>query len=224
MKQRFRNYDVYLFDWDGVLVNTQELLYHSWKNAYQEQETSERLLTFEEWSIQVHSTCHERPRPLKSVRNTVQLNSRRHEIYQDLLSSPHLKLLKGVKSFLLSLNPQSVFVVTGSSRPEVEFIRRRLNSTVLQAIPYSHWFTREMYERRKPHPDGWNRAIDMACREQSKTPGELKVVGFEDTPSGMQSLLASQSTGKKTCVLVSPFKYKDEWHEDHEKVVKIPHF
>lgn len=224
MKQRFRDYDVYLFDFDGLLVSTQFLLYLSWKKAYQEQVPSERFLTFAEWSIEAHSPCHSKPRLAKPVRDAEQFDSRRHEVYKDMLSSPHLRLLDGVKSFLLSLDPQTVFVVTSSSRPEVEFIRRKLSSAVLEAIPYSHWFTREMYERRKPHPDGYNRAIDMACREQNKTAQQLKVVGFEDTPSGIQSLLASQPTGKKTCVLVSPFPYKDVFHASDATVVKIQHF
>lgn len=232
-----QQYDAYLFDWDGLLVSTQELLYLSWKTAHQEEkarddEKKEQPLTFEEWSLFHHSSAttaknnhHQRlHRHIKpSMQNKERRRRREHELYQEmLLHSPKLRLLDGVETFLSSLDPQYVFVVTSSSREEVTLIRRRLDCAVLEAIPDSHWFTRDTYQHRKPHPDGWNCAIQLASQEQRKT--ELNVIGFEDTPSGVQSLLAAgDGTVKATCVLVSSFHYPDEWNDD-PRVARLPHF
>jgi len=231
-----QHYDAYFFDWDGLLVSTQELLYLSCKMAHQEENTrddeKEEPLTFEEWSLFHHSSAtttqnnhrhhiHHHIKP--SIQNKEQRRRRQHELYQEmLLHSPKLRLLDGVEIFLSSLDPQRVFVVTSSSREEVTLIRRWLDCAVLEAIPDSHWFTRETYQHRKPHPDGWNCAIQMAKQEQRKK--ALNVIGFEDTPSGVQSLLAAgDDTVETTCVLVSSFPYPDEWNDD-PRVARVPRF
>jgi len=225
----FSDYDVYLFDWDGLIVSTQELLYLSWKTAYQEETNDDETpLTFEEWSLFLHSSfsgCRDDlGRRLKPIIHKERMNKRGHELYDQMLrSSPYLRLLEGVEAFFSSLDPRRVFVVTSSSRAEVNLIRKRLQCPTLEAIPEQHWLTREIYIHRKPDPEGWNRAIQWAGWEQSKPAEQLKVVGFEDTPSGVHSLLASQPTCKKTCVLVSPFHYPDEWNND-PRVVRLSHF
>ena len=215
--QDFSNYDVYLFDWDGLLVSTQELLYLSWRTAYQEETQDDKPLSFEEWSLLHHSALI--VRKMKPI-NEKRMRKRRHDLYDNMLrESPLLRLLDGVEPFLSSLDPHCVFIVTSSSRIEVERIRQRLHCEALEKIPYSHWFTREIYEHRKPNPDGWNRAIQLAGQEQGRKRTDLRVIGFEDSPSGVHSLLAA--TRVETCVLVNPFRYPDEWNDS--RVVKLPH-
>lgn len=239
----FSNCDACLFDWDGLVVNTQELLYLSWKAAYREElaatgskdrdgvDEDEQLLSFEEWSLHHDSGQHDFGAkkalvpPGTAVNKRERMRARRHELYEDMLRRDGaVRLLDGVESFLGELDAQRAFVVTSSSRPEVDLIRHQLRCAALEAIPCSHWFTREAYRFRKPDPDGWNRAIQLAAWEQDKVARNLNVVGFEDTPSGVRSLLsAAQSVSQMTCVLVSPFPYRDAWLDD-PRVVRLDHF
>jgi len=234
MDEFINKYDVYLFDWDGLIVNTQEILWLAWTQAYEEEfaheESSPPPLTFQEWSL----LCHEgrqptQPQPFVTESQIHRIRKRKYELYSIFLRNKDregcrlVHLLDGVQRFLLCLEPQRVFIVTSSSQREVSLIRQFLHLPVLESIPPSHWFTRETYAHRKPHPNGWNLAIQLAGRELQKDPTQLKIVGFEDTVSGIQSLLNARPKCTQ-CVLVSPFPYDESVWRGDTRVRKIPRF
>jgi HAD superfamily hydrolase (TIGR01509 family) len=218
------DYDVYLFDWDGLIVNTQELLWRAWGEAFSKEcSAREAPLTFSEWSLHCHSRFYRtRPHPETYLdwQTRQRIEEQRHRLYRQLLHHD-VTLLEGVEDFLKSLDPNHVFIVTSSSRAEVMLIRNQLKCAVLEAIPMSHWFTRDVYKHPKPDPDGWNLAIAMAYQEQRRTE-ELRIIGFEDTPSGLRSLLAARPM-LRTCVLLTSILYEDEWNND-PRVMRLQHF
>ena len=261
----FGNCDAYLFDWDGLIVNTQELLWRAWKESYEKEVLcgEKAPLSFAEWSLLHHSSSrhnnsdtdghhrqhlHHPEEQLLDWRTRQRISEGSHKLYRKYLNQTDgdggVRILQGVEEFLAALNPHRVYVVTSSSYAEVMLIRKKLHNAVLEAIPMSHWLTRETYQHRKPNPDGWNRAIEMACqakaaqgqREKGHTNDDdddeqhvvpvMRIVGFEDTPSGIRSLLAAAGPIPCTkCVLVSPFPYdaRAEWNDD-PRVMRLEHF
>ena len=179
-------YDLFLFDFDGLLVDTEPLHYKAYQSVIQALGLS---LT---WSFPEY--CQKAQISSPYLREQLNahipelknydwdtLYSAKKSAYLDLLSAYPLQLMPGVIPFLEALSQKTVThaVVTHSPREQINAICHRLPE--LDSIP--HWFTREDYEHPKPAPDGYLTAW--------KALGGQHPVGFEDSIRGVQSLKAA---------------------------------
>ncbi len=184
--QWITNFDLFLFDLDGLLVNTEELHYQ----AYREMLARRGFVL--PWSLmQYYKAAHmgtgnlseplygEFPE-LKKIDWDV-LYAEKKAILTDALQKGALQLMPGVEPLLNVLNANKIerCVVTHSRAEDVALIKQKL--PLLNTIP--HWLTREDYELPKPHPAGYQKAMQLFLK-----PGG-KVVGFEDTYRGLASLI-----------------------------------
>jgi len=197
----FENFDLFLFDFDGLLVNSEEL--HL--NAYREM-CARRGFALP-WNLhQFFQAAHSSAvgireqiltlfPPLRAIEWSL-LYQEKKQIYETRLEKGGCALLPGAEQLLLDLAHQGKkrCVVTNSARIQIEAIKQQLPA--LQTIP--RWFTREDYARPKPAPDGYLLAL-----ETLKTEGD-RVIGFEDSARGYESL---KSAGVETAVLVCDFSH-----------------
>lgn len=193
-------YDLFLFDLDGLLVNTEELHYRAYvtmcKNrgvhldwdfkkyfsiAQQDAEAARRQM------------FHEFPDLHAQEPNWDVLYAEKKRAYIELLQTEAAPLLPGAIGLLelLARHHKKRCVVTHSQKELVDLLRQK--NPVLHSIP--HWFTREDYSKPKPSPDGYLKAIEELSQPQDK------IIGFEDSRRGLTSLL---QTGAKA-VLVNDF-------------------
>lgn len=200
---RIADFDLFLFDFDGVLVNTDFLLYKSAVNTFAECGFDlSPVFTFQDFLKAVY--CKEWRKALKILVEkhlSISMNdfsTKKHKAYMSLLSSgPELSLLPGVAPLLKALSQRkaTMCVVTRSTQKETAIIRRRLPELNL----VSYWFTRERVLHSKPDPEGYNLAIDEMAQVGDR------IVGFEDTLEGLEAL---QNTRVPcTAVFVSPFSF-----------------
>ena len=189
-------FDLFLFDFDGLLVNTEEL---HW-TAYKELCRNHGIEL--EWSLnQFFEHAHLSAEGIQKAlyprffKGEVwgDLYAEKKEIYQSLLKKGHLTLMKGAESVLKALEQANKkrCVVTHSPKASVDLIKNKLG--VLQTIP--HWFTRESYRELKPHPDGYLTALKALAE-----PGD-RVIGFEDSVRGLTAL---KRAGVQIALLVCP--------------------
>jgi len=192
---RTSDYDLFLFDFDGLLVNTEELHFAAYRQLCANH-------GFElKWSLpEFFQAAHFDAMGLRKALYTLfpkldpnwdVLYAEKKAIYQELLQAGSLSLMPGVEEFLSQLGDARRCVVTNSPRVQVEAIQKKL--PVLNSIP--KWFTRECYDRPKPYPDGYLKAI-----EEIGMPGD-RLIGFEDSTRGLQSLKAA---GVKDAILICP--------------------
>ncbi|MGM0439493.1 MAG: HAD family hydrolase [Chlamydiota bacterium] len=181
-------YQLFLLDFDGLLVNTEELHY----KAYQQ------LLANHDyklpWSFAQY--CHiahyhsdlirdkiyaEYPALEEEYPRWSTLYTEKKQIYSGLVDEGAITLMPGVAEFLGVLKEKNVqhCVVTHSPKEHIEKIRHQI--PLLNTIP--HWFTREDYGRPKPAPDCCLSAMDFFGVDPQDT------VGLDDTPRGIQALL-----------------------------------
>lgn len=184
------NYHLFLFDFDGLLVNTEELHFAAFKEL-----CLSRGFDLD-WDLKRYfKAAHLDPEGLK--RETYQMfpklyiqepvwevfYAEKKRFYQKLIEKGNIKLLPGVAEILKYLDKAGIRrgVVTNSSKEQVDAIRKSL--PLLNTIP--HWITREYYQKPKPDPEPYKMAIKML--------GKLgdKVIGFEDTMRGLQALLGA---------------------------------
>jgi HAD superfamily hydrolase (TIGR01509 family) len=195
-----QKFDLFLFDFDGLLVNTEEL--HS--AAYREmcRRRGYRL----DWSLsEFFEAAHfdatglregiyrQFPALLEQEPRWEVLYAEKKKCYQELLEKGDLSLMPGVKEVLIALEHAGKrrCVVTNSTKAQVDLIKEKL--PLLKTIPI--WFTRENYQEPKPHPECYLTAL-----RQLGQPGD-RVIGFEDSTRGLKSL---QDAGVRTALLICP--------------------
>lgn len=182
------DYDLFLFDFDGLLVNTEEIHYEAYRTMCRHRGF---LLP---WSfVEYCSLAHYGGTKLRDAiyatlpeledaePNWNVLYDEKKQAVVDLLGAGAVHLMPGAESFLRQLLDLNIplCVVTNSPREQIELIKRY--NSVLEHIP--HWFTRETYVHPKPDPECYLNAI------RSVNPRTKRAIGFEDTPRGLEALL-----------------------------------
>lgn len=187
-----KNYNLFLFDFDGLLVNTEEVHFLAYKTM-----CHNRGITLpwdfnrycqaahydsEGIRLQIYAAC---PELFKQEQNWDVLYKEKQAIIQNLLRNGEVALMPGVEQLLNTLKEYNVnrAVVTHSSDDLIAILRDKL--PLLNTIP--HWITRHQYAKPKPNPECYIKAIEMLAK-----PGD-KVIGFEDSPRGMTALLGSKA-------------------------------
>jgi beta-phosphoglucomutase len=191
--QWIHDYQLFLFDFDGLLVNTEELHYQAYskmcanrgfqlpwdflkycRSAHYDQDTLRREL-FE--SV---------PDLKRNEPDWEVLYQEKKQAMVDLLSQGAVRMMPGAGELLKALDAAGIAhcVVTNSPDEQIQLIRAQ--NPILNTI--SHWFTRETYSHPKPHPECYLNAIKALCPEGGR------VIGFEDTPRGMRALLDTPAT------------------------------
>ncbi len=209
------DYQLYLFDFDGLLVDTEQLHYA----AYMEMARGQGFpLTwdFQRFCQVAHSKPmgffdgwqKEHPRALEGTSKEM-LYEEKKRLYVELLQKKPLEFMEGAEVLINALDLHRIksAVVTNSPKEQIELIKQALPA--LQKI--SLWITREDYSQPKPSPEGYLKAIALLAK-----PGD-KIIGFEDTLKGLKALLAAGADA----VLICP---KDTGYISEAKKMGAKHF
>lgn len=192
-------YDFVFFDFDGLLVNTEQLHFQ----AYQEMCLNRGFAL--PWSfLEYCSIAHVSSEGLRNEiykifpglyakePNWSILYEEKKQAYKGLLDEGNVQLMPGVEQMLLFLETIKVSscVVTNSFKSQIDQIR--LQIPLLQKIPY--WITREDYKTPKPSPESY-----LVAKARYTKEGDV-LVGFEDTVRGSKALALA---GVKSVVISS---------------------
>lgn len=188
-------FDLFLFDLDGLLVNTEPLHYAAYVRMLAER--GYRLnLTFIDFCRLAHLNA---TAWRKALYDTIPgldsdwdlLYREKKEAYLKLLVEEPIELMAGAEPLLKALNDADIkrCVVTHSPREQVELIRKRV--PVLQTI--AHWITREDYAHPKPHPSCYLQAIQKLGKKGDR------IIGFEDSMRGWSALSQTPAFAVLVC-------------------------
>jgi len=176
-------FDLFLFDFDGLLVNT-ELLH---QKAYAEmlERRGYRLdWDFQTYAIYAHDSMEVLSKAIYTALPELKeeepewlvLREEKQAIYKGLIEGDDLELMPGVAEFLDATQGKARGVVTNSTKEHTLLIREKLPE--LNKI--STWITRDDYKRPKPAPDGYLMGLELL--------GGKKAIGFEDSTKGIAAL------------------------------------
>jgi beta-phosphoglucomutase len=192
------DYQLVLLDLDGLLVNTEELHYQAYQKMCARRGYVLKL-SFRDYCGIAHRSAEgleqmvytQFPQLLIEEPRWKVLYAEKKQAYIELLHSGAVQPMPGVEPFLIGLQRLGInrCVVTHSACDLADIIRKQL--PILNTIPY--WFTRESYEHPKPHPDGYQRAIAGLAKQGDR------VIGFEDTPRGLEALRGTSATRVLIC-------------------------
>lgn len=198
------NYQLFLFDFDGLLVDTEQLHYKAYINM-----CANRGYELK-WDFKRYSqAAHHKPTDLRDhiYAEFPQLYTQEPDwkiLYEEkknaflnLVKNEKVPLLPGAVELLMALKEQKIkrCIVTHSAYSLIDQIRSQ--NSVLDTIP--HWITREDYVNPKPHPDSYQTAISKFAES-----GE-QIIGFEDSPRGLEALMQTKATPVLVCPPDSPY-------------------
>lgn len=198
-----KNYQLFLFDFDGLLVDTEHMHYKAYLLMCKNR-GFELVWSFQDFTNIAHFNAVGLKENIYSTLPSLQelepnwsvLYKEKQALYQQMLVSEGVFLMPGVEAFLTMLEKQNIkrVVVTNSVKTQTDLIISF--NPLLKTIPY--WITREQYINPKPAGDCYQLALKRHC-----LPGE-RAIGFEDTPRGIQALQQSAADA----VLISSNKYE----------------
>ncbi len=198
------HYQLFLFDFDGLLVDTERLHYQAYIKMCAKRGFS---LT---WSFLRYSqAAHHDPLALRDQIYAefppLQLQEpdwsilyeEKKMFFLQLLEAGSVPLMPGAEAILKALQEARIQRCVVTHSPLALITRIRQQNPILDTIP--HWMTREDYTHPKPHPECYQTAIKRLSK-----PGD-RLIGFEDTPRGLMALLGTQAEPILVCPPDSPY-------------------
>jgi beta-phosphoglucomutase len=196
--QWIHHYNLFLFDFDGLLVNTEFLHFEAYKRMCQSRGHT-LAWDFPRYCLAAHyeatglrdQVYAEFPQLQSQEPDWDVLYQEKKQHFIDILLADPVPLMPGVQLLLDQIQKADIprVVVTHSAGELVNLIREK--NPVLNSIP--HWITREDYKQPKPNSECYNKAIEVYAKE-----GDA-VIGFEDSPRGMTALLGSTAKPVLIC-------------------------
>ncbi|KIC73595.1 MULTISPECIES: HAD family hydrolase [Candidatus Protochlamydia] len=199
-----QHYQLFLFDFDGLLVNTEILHFQAYQKMC-EQRGFKITWSFEQYSGFAHHHANglrdaiyaQFPALYQQEPEWNILYEEKKKAFMKLLQEGRVQLMPGVSDLLLALKEANInrCVVTHSAFQLIKTIREQ--NPILNSIPY--WITREDYIHPKPDPQCYLTAIERYAEKEDK------VIGFEDSPRGLNALLQTQAKAVLVCPPNSPY-------------------
>jgi beta-phosphoglucomutase len=197
------NYQLFLFDFDGLLVNTEELHYAAYIRMCQRRGVH-LSWSFSRYCMAAHyestglrdQVYKEFPKLQAIEPDWNVLYQEKKQAYMELLGEGRIHLMPGVEKLLTALDQAGIkrCVVTHSPQEQIESIRKQ--NPILDTIPA--WYTREHYSQPKPHPECYYKAISELAGETDQ------IIGFEDTPRGLRALQKTRAQPVLICTTQYP--------------------
>ena len=215
------HYQLFLFDFDGLLVDTEHLHYQAYINMCAQRDFPLNW-SFQRYSQAAHHQSSdlrdqiyaEFPKLQAMEPNWHVLYEEKKRHFLDLIENEPILLLPGVVDLLLALQEAGIkrCVVTNSAASMVQRIRKK--NPLLETIP--HWITREDYTQPKPHPECYQTAIAKLAQSHDR------IIGFEDSPRGLHALLETKA--KPVLICPPDSSYLDKVLPAHPHVRYYPSF
>lgn len=211
------NYQLFLFDLDGLLVNTEDIHYQAYIRMCAKRGFALNLDFYSYCQVAHHIAngmqsiiYSQLPLLLQQEPHWPTLYQEKKQAFIDIIQEEGVDLMPGARALLEALQTANInrCVVTHSSKFITDVIRQ--HNDILNSIP--HWLTREDYSQAKPNPECYQKAI-----AQLSNPDD-KIIGFEDSPRGLSALRMTHALP----VLICPVDYQGLSKIDKEGILHFP--
>lgn len=182
--QWIRDFNLFLFDFDGLLVNTEPLHYQAYLNMLDKRGYKTQLSFANFFELAHFNSTAWREALYADIPglepNWQILYEEKKQNYEQLITFGKVELMPGAEKLLRALEEAKIrrCVVTNSSLAQTQLLRRKI--TLLESIP--KWVAREDYDKPKPSPECYLKAIQLYGKTGDR------IIGFEDSIRGFKAL------------------------------------
>ena len=198
MKNIFDQFDLFCFDFDGLLVDSEQLHKTAYEQALSDYDLSANIDFFKYASFAHHAQGNQ----LKSLYTTIfptlsekvwaHIKKKKQKHYSSIIQNHPLTLMPGANKLIETLlkKNKAICVVTNSSRKDISPFKNSL--PILNEIPL--WITANDVQKSKPHPDGYITALV----HYAEIPA-ARTIGFEDALKGVTAMRNASITPLLVC-------------------------
>jgi HAD superfamily hydrolase (TIGR01509 family) len=187
-------YKLFLFDFDGTIIDSEKYHFIAYKNAFKKI-NNEIELSYDDYCKYKHKND---ALVIKKLIENNQIDEQilkkiKEEEFVELIKLNGIKLIDGFENFLqyLVLNNKQICVVTNSSKKRVNMILDYLP----QLNKIKNWITSDDVTKKKPHPECYIKAISIFNIKISD------IIIFEDSYNGFKAI---KDIGVDTVLINSP--------------------
>ena len=183
-----QDYQLFLFDFDGLLVNSEEVHFKAYKKVctsygFDLDWTLDRYFQAAHYNSEglYHALNTKFPQLKEKGPSWEVFYAKKQQQVLKLVEEEGVHMMPGAAKLLQILNEKNIkrCVVTHSPDGMIKLFRQQ--NPILDTIP--EWITRENYTHPKPHSECYEIAIKRLSNEKDA------IIGFEDTPRGLQALM-----------------------------------
>lgn len=173
------NFDLFLFDLDGTIIDSEKLHYRSYKLALEHFNVKIKF-DYDDYVKLLHCDNSQ----FKNFIHNYMNDSIKFYEYKELMFvklKNEIKFIDGADTFLNKLleSNKEICIITNSSNRRIELIKSQL--PLLNKI--KHWITKNDCKEPKPSPEGYIKAIQIFNIPLSK------IIVFEDSFVGYKALI-----------------------------------
>ncbi len=183
---KIMEYDLFIFDFDGTILDTEKYHYLSWCKALTDHVKHNVMLTYNDFHEYFHKLdVNETKLLLKLVydvepKDYDNIYAKKQHYYKEFIKTESIEFIDGIYEFLTLLkeNNKKFVIVTNTSRAFIEIFMKR--------CPILHdaykIYTKEDFFNKKPNPECYLKIVN---ENEFK---EMKKIGFEDSLVGFHAL------------------------------------
>lgn len=193
-----------LFDFDGLIVDTETAIYQAWDEFHQELGLE---LDVEYWSQYVGKSIEETD-PVGALLDSLGKDIDRQEMRQNINQKEEkfvsqTKILPGVKELILKASGEGLKLAIVSSSDR-DWVHQHLERLGLAAY-FEQMATSDEVERAKPDPMLYHLGLEKVQLSKEK------VIVFEDSPNGV---LAAKQAGLFCIAVPNPLTKMLQFHKN----------
>ena len=206
-------YDLFIFDFDGTLMNTEEYHYLSWKNALSEYECAKNIdFSMNDYQKYFHTLDGNNSKTilklLYNITDYDEIYKIKQKYYKSYVITKDIKFIKGAEDFLnFIINNNKKYIIVSNTSETFMKIYLEKHDILKKADKI---YTKEYFVNRKPNPECYLRILNDYPND--------KKIGFEDSLVGMHALYQVDNI---TPVLIYDTKYfySNKILEDYKNII-----
>jgi HAD superfamily hydrolase (TIGR01509 family) len=176
------NYELFIFDLDDTLVETEKYHYESWLHVLKEYIGTNFSMDYTYFIHKFHSVKYDAIKNYLfdelGIKDYDNIINEKNMYFLNLIKTKHIKLINGVQDFLdlIILHNKKFVIVTNGIKNNLEYFLELF--PILKKSSYNYY--RERFIKKKPDPECYLQVI--------KDFPNMKMIGFEDSITGIHAM------------------------------------
>ena len=178
------DYDLFVFDFDGTIMDTEKYHCKSWNIVLSEYLNYDININLNDYQKIFHSLEKNYSKYYLNILYNIdfkkydEIYNNKQKIYKTLIQTENIELINGIENFLnfLKDNNKKCIIVTNTSINNIDiFLEKYPIMNIFEKI-----YTKEMFNNKKPNSECYLKVVNDYKN--------CKIIGFEDSLPGIESL------------------------------------
>ncbi len=183
MTHSLNDYDLFVFDFDGTIMDTEKFHYKAWINILQSQVDNTIFFDYSEYIKHFHTIDVSNKKKYLLIKYDIQnydvLYELKQKEYNKLINENEVSLVKGFENIInfINENNKKFVIVTNTSIKNINFFSAKYQIITKNV---DRIYTKENFIRKKPHPECYLKILNDYPNH--------RIIGFEDSLYGFHCL------------------------------------